>query len=434
MKKLKILSAGYEAGKDNKYGIIDGHLCQKESFSEYDVLIIDPTNMDIISDSAYLNLLKEYLKRRPEEIKLLLERTGGIVICFLRKKMFVAEPIHRYTWLPQKGYPYPEYKGEYWYFSPDDFNLVPREGREVKDIDKTNPFSQYFEAFKNDLSFEVIIDKGEGILKFSKIIAKSRVGDIIGFELPFGPGKFIFLPPPSNTIDKDKLFGVLLDCIKKSFEWTEPLNKPDWLNKYPLDKNQEKEIEKSIKSVENKIDKMQSEKQKLENERKRFEFLKSLLYEQGKFGLELPVREAFRILGFNVLESDDYDLYIKEGELWIIGEIEGSRKPIYIEKLNQLNTYVSQERIKGDECKGILIGNGYIEKEPDERGEQFTDGAIKACKSLNYCRMTTYELFKAVRAVLSEPNNKELRQGLKERILKCEGEFKLRETKRANSS
>lgn len=417
MKKLKILSVGCEISPDNKYDIKDGTFCQKESFSEYDVLIIDPIIMDKLLLFPDYNLLDAYARRRPEEIKLLLERMGGIAICFLREWSGNG---NRYTWFPQKTYSSEKWR---WVF-PSDLKRIHRMGCEVKHIDKTSPFSQYFEAFKNEISFEVVFS-GEGVYK---VIAEDRGGDIIACELPFGPGKFIFLPPLQKTVDKDKFFGVLLDCIKKSLEWTESLSKPIWLKKYPLDKKREKEIEKGIDEIEKEIEKMSWKKQELEDERKKFELLKSLLYEQHKFGLEPPVREAFRILGFNVLDPDDYDerydLYIKEGELSIIGEITGSIKPIAVEKMRELHDYISTESIdKKRNCKGILIGNAYIEeKEPNKRPEQFTADTIRGCKLYKYCRMTTYELFKGVKAVLCNPS---LKQSIKEQILNCESEFKL---------
>lgn len=58
MKKLKILSVGCGVSKDNKLGIEEGSFYQPDSFSEYDVLIIDPTDMDILLIRPDKNILK----------------------------------------------------------------------------------------------------------------------------------------------------------------------------------------------------------------------------------------------------------------------------------------------------------------------------------------------------------------------------------------
>lgn len=156
--------------------------------------------------------------------------------------------------------------------------------------------------------------------------------------------------------------------------------------------------------------------------------LKGMLYEQGKYGLEPPIREAFRILGFKVLDpeeyEEDYDLYIREPNLTIIGEIEGSNKQVDVQKYRQLLDYVSTKVEEGENIKGILIGNGFINVDPDKRTEQFTEKAILGCRRQKFCRMTTYELFKAVRAILSESHNKRLKKSVKQKVLKCDDEFK----------
>jgi len=38
--------------------------------------------------------------------------------------------------------------------------------------------------------------------------------------------------------------------------------------------------------------------------------------------------------------------------------------------------------------------------------------------------MTAYELFKAVRAVLSDPHSEELKKSIKKKILRCNDKFK----------
>lgn len=427
------------------------------SFSDYDVVVIDPISISDAwknvksrddgsllvysnSDQGFSKALVEIVKQRAEETRLLLEKTEGIVVCFLRQKGPIlnyksssftdehASSIHRYSWLPRKEYSYWEgarkIQRKCW-FPGYSFDPIPRIGQVLGEIDKTQPFSQYFMSLKEEIHFEAVINDTE-LLRVAKPIAKNKVGEVIALELSFGQGKFVFLPPPSKSIDEEKASGVLIDCIRKSLHWTQPLIKPDWINKYELPG--EAEVEQQVEKVQKNIANLEKKKQSRQERRDKLEMLKGMLYEQGKYGLEPPVREAFRILGFNVLEpeeyEEDYDLYIREPTLTIIGEIEGSNKQVDVQKYRQLLDYVSTKVEEGENIKGILIGNGFINVDPDKRTEQFTEKAILGCRRQKFCRITTYELFKAVRAILSESHNKGLKKSVKQKVLKCDDEFK----------
>lgn len=158
------------------------------------------------------------------------------------------------------------------------------------------------------------------------------------------------------------------------------------------------------------------------------ERLKGLLYETGKYGLEPSVRKAFRIVGFNIKEPEEYDkpydIFAIEDKISVIGEIEGSKGQIDVSKYRQLLDYVTEATLEGKNCKGILIGSGFVDVEPSSRGEQFTEQVIRGCENQKYCRITTVELYKAVRAILSKPDNQKLKNAIKENILVCEREFK----------
>jgi hypothetical protein len=209
---------------------------ESPSFTDYDVVIIDPEriytkwwfNKNVVKydngtiwsysneNSGFSSSLMEFMRRRAEEVSLLLEKTGGIVVCFLRDKhtpLYCAsnihEPktgkysvIHTYSWIPEieiRKY------------------LEKCNGKEITEIDKKHPFSQYFSALKDEIYFEVVMDDSN-LPEFSKPIARNKVGEVIAFEIPFGKGKFIFLPLFHSTKEDipEKVAGVLIDCIRKS--------------------------------------------------------------------------------------------------------------------------------------------------------------------------------------------------------------------------
>lgn len=434
--KVKILSVDFNL---KGTGIINKSFWDAPSFSDYDVIIIDPEQISEYwttriesegdgslwsytqSDRGYGNILNELFNRRANEIEQLLTITGGILICILRQKGNILQlapslyhksdrlTLSRYSWLPSsKLYPYT-------FFCP-----VGRIGESIKLINKKHPFSQFFSVLKEDIYHEAVIT-GERI-RIAKPIASDKVGGLIGCEVPFGKGKIIFLPP-LKRIDQAKVGGILIDCIKKSLQWTEPLKKPAWLTKYSLPN--EERIKDEISRLKEEMERIERLIEEQEKDFKSLEMIKGLLYEQGKYGLEPAVREAFRIIGFAVPEpeeyEEEYDLFIKEGDMIIIGEVEGSTKQVGVTKYRQLLDYTDVRLTKGERVKGILIGNGLLGSDPEEREEQFTDEAIRGCESKKFCRMTTFELFKAVRAVFDNP---ERRDEIKRAIISCESEFK----------
>lgn len=443
--KLRILSIDCPvAGK----GIETATFYESPSFSDYDVLIIDPQLIPSAwigkvqpeldgslwtysnTDHGFSKGLKEIMNNRGHETRLLLERTGGIVICFFRYRDTIlnvrpsayheenASELSKYSWIPlQFGKGRPQLSS---YFSHKQ-----RIGKEIGEINRGNPFSQYLLVLRDEVYFEAVIND-EKVLFFSTIIAKNKGGEVIALEIPFGKGKFIFIPLFKGTTDIGKVSGILIDCIKKSLHFTSPLTKPIWLKSYILPG--EKDLLEETERLEIEISKIMAEKEKLQKKEEEFGWLKSLLYETGKYSLEPSVRKAFRIIGFAVKEPDeyeeDYDLFAIEGEISIIGEIEGSTKIVDVWKYRQLLDYVEDLKSKGKKCKGVLIGNGLLEIDPSLRGEQFSEHAIEGCDRQKFCRMTTYELYKTVDAVLSDPQNQGLKNLIKEKILSCEGEFK----------
>lgn len=423
--KLKILSVDfYLEGK----GIENYSFHDAPSFSDYDAVILDPEkisdlwekitperdgslNIYASQDGGFSRGLKFPMSRRNNELISLLKITKGIVICILRDRGRVlnihenAGPwtIDRYSWLP----------------NVINFYSVIH-GKEIKIVNKHHPFRQILSTFKDSIHFEVILKPDKNVIP----IATNKVDELIAVEYRVGEGKLIFLPP-INNYNSEKAGGVLIDCIRGSLNWNIPSKKPEWVSGYSLPGDDEKVAK--MGKLNDEISRIKDIKKEIEAEYNRSEMLKALLYEQGKYGLEPAVREAFKLLGFKVLNLDEYeeeyDLFAREDNLIVIGEIEGSEAQVDITKYRQLLDYVDREETtNGNKVKGILIGNGFIKKPPDERGEQFTESAIRGCKSRRFCRITTYELYKTIRAVLSGAIQKEV---IKEQILNCEDEFKL---------
>lgn len=225
--KLKILSVDFYL---RGAGIRNASFLDAPSFSDYDVVIIDPNPISefwtskirpeddgslwsySLLDGGFGNSLKQFFNNRAEEINLLLSITGGILICILRNKGSIlnlasspyvkdkSSAIARYSWFPNAR------------LSPYFFNPVYRIGESIKIVDKKHPFSQFISVLKENIYYEAIID---GLSRIAKPIAVSKVGELIGCEVSFGKGKIIFLPP-TKKVDQDMVAGILIDCIRKS--------------------------------------------------------------------------------------------------------------------------------------------------------------------------------------------------------------------------
>ena len=442
MSKLKILNI-YTSAHHETFENYD--FWNAPSFTDYDVIIIDPQYISEFwektkpssdgirrtytnEDGGFGAYVLNFVVRRQNELISLLNNTNALLICFLRKPfnpLYIITPhsqgkyesiIDIYSWIPEKIFN----------FSKD---IKVSEGKVISWIDKKHPFSQYFKVLRDNIHYEVIVDS-ENLPDNAVPLAKNRVGEIVAFEIPFDQGRLILLPPASQIEDSisksNKIGGVLIDCIKKALDWQEPIEKPDWINRYTLPG--EEDLRLSLHDLEEQLKVLNAKKKEIQEDLNKIEKLKSILYGTGKYELEPAVRDAFRVLGFNVLDPDeydeDYDLYIKEGEIIIIGEIQGTVNQVDISKYRQLLDYISDIEREGKKCKGILIGNGYRKINPEERGEQFTESAIIKCEKQGFCRMATTELFKAVSSVLSDAQNYQLKQAIRKEIFDCKGEFK----------
>jgi len=174
--RFKVLAVDFHIPRND---ITNVSFYNAPSFSDYDVVAIDPINVSDVwenvtpekdgslsvyseSDAGFSKKLVTIMERRAEETKLLLEKTGGIVVCFLRQKGPILNYksyyheytrfIHRYSWLPSREYSHWEENKKSrkidCIFSSQYFDPVPRVGQEIGEIDKTHPFSQYFIALK----------------------------------------------------------------------------------------------------------------------------------------------------------------------------------------------------------------------------------------------------------------------------------------------
>jgi hypothetical protein len=161
-----------------------------QSFSDFDVVIIDPKDLSSLwyrksktapSGYLYTNTQEDggfgrctlsLLDRRKKEIENVLKVIPGIVICYLRKHESLLDIIYQgsyihptehkyldiYSWLPTYEYKWMEGHYDRSTYFPKEINFTLREGKEISFIERSHSFSKYFEAFKGNINFECIIE------------------------------------------------------------------------------------------------------------------------------------------------------------------------------------------------------------------------------------------------------------------------------------
>jgi hypothetical protein len=129
---------------------------------------------------------------------------------------------------------------------------------------------------------------------------------------------------------------------------------------------------------------------------------KKLLTENG-YALEEIVWETLEELGATVKRPDEPN---KE-DGWFtdykgrkaVLEIKGKIKSIATKDVRELEDWVSDGLEKGDDYKGILLGNHFRGDPPENRKEPFPPDVIRFAEKRQQCIVTTTQLFEAFKRV-----------------------------------
>jgi hypothetical protein len=184
-----------------------------------------------------------------------------------------------------------------------------------------------------------------------------------------------------------------------------------------------------IAELGNQRERLSAEISGLEDKRNELSEYLRLLFGYGKAVLEPVVRAAFRLSGFAVPEPEDYEgewdvelVETKSGRT-AIGEVEGSEGVIDVDKYRQLLDYIEAEALEGRDRKGILIGNGFRLTAPEapERQQQFSQHVSRGAARNQFCLLPTTELFKAVCALLENPEDEGLKVRIRDSVLTTVG-------------
>jgi hypothetical protein len=432
LNKYKIVTVDYNIEDERISNIL---MDSDNSLLDGDIIIIDPLIYDQIlllketNGIYYNNNIDRIFVHRKNEIKTLLKR-GKIIIVFFR-------PAHIFNFKTGHG----AYSSIGTYdFLPIDLRffynfIVNATGSIIKNNSK-DYLSNLYNTYKEDLKYEVYLEdefEKENYnphisILFKDFILRNKTGNVVGFALNINNGKIFFIPYINEYKTPGKLINTVINFCRPLFEEDIKTPEPKWSKNEIYSLPGENEIINKISELEDKKKTLEEEIGRYILQQKEITDLGKLLYEKGK-QLEMVTRKAFEKLGFTVSaynEGDmEHDIILESEEGRIIGEIEGKDKNmLHIEKLDQLSRVIDEDFKNNQEmANGILIGNAFRHKDPQERKNIFSDKVRVSAKRKNIALLSTIELFYAVKNILSssDSDNEELKKKYREQIFNSMG-------------
>ena len=389
------------------------------SFFDYDAIIVDPANAvseliegilrkgtapltysdEPIEDGPTTTFnvgLADLLRRRQDEATRLLAR-GGLIVVFTYPD--VAHPrvsgytgAHRYHWLPAP--PGSSY---------DSSHLKPAHGTNLTVTDYEHPFADYLESQRNSILYRAVF--GEGADSFgadARILARSPGGAAIAADVEVGGGRVVFVPamaPRLSAGERSGAAGRLVAAIRNTLLLGAEEGAPDWLRDYSLPGIEAARAQ--IDDIEARLEALEIELEDARNQYRGIDRYRRLLWQEGKYGFDLPVRDALSLLGFvSIAATDAPAVFLYNGENVLV-ETASSTGAIGLEAHYRLRQRLEQRiALEGRRTPGVLVINGYRDQSPSSRPQQYDNALKVAGESMRYCIVTADLLFEAVRGHL----------------------------------
>lgn len=428
----KVISIDYRIGCKEVSNIL---FDEANTFLDADILVIDPSRISRFWDDRAVQMddgskrffsrhgsdkIRYLLSHRKTEMETILAN-GKIVFVFCSPMNTVNAEVRNerefqimsnYDWLP------------FGMIDALDGFIIQGRGSTINLKQKNHPIAPYFEALKSGMEYLAYLKPSRSVFGEDFAFLENKSKNPVGFMLQIREGYMVFVPPPPNKTESEKILGVLIKCAKPLLTKDFRSPSPPWVKNFSsvgIDKLGER-----LTGIQTQLEGLGKDKQKVEDEIEELESYKLLLYEQGKL-LEDIVIKSFALLGFSAGRYKDadleHDVVLKSEEGVAIAEVEGrDNDSIHIDKLDQLTRVVDEDfNNRGSYAHGILIGNHFRLKAPSERGAAFTEKVYKAAERKRFALLTTIELFNAVQKILEKPNDENLKKVFRETILNTEG-------------
>jgi hypothetical protein len=216
---------------------------------------------------------------------------------------------------------------------------------------------------------------------------------------------------PAATQFAARILSAVVNLVKALHSTGEITPEPPWAANSDYILPQEQRLNQELFVAEKAIENARKVKDTILENLKSSRRLRDLLYEKGK-PLENAIIDSLTVMGFRAESFKDFnsefDVVFESDEGRLIGEAEGKdSKAINVEKLRQLAMNIHEDLQREEvtkPAKGVLFGNGFRLSPLNERDTQFTEKCISAAQSSSTALLATAELFRAVRSLLTNPN------------------------------
>jgi hypothetical protein len=391
------------------------------SFFDYDAIVVDPAiavsdmiegvvrdglsytsyNEEAIENgptTAATVGLADLLKRRADETERLLAR-GGLVVCFAypdvpHPKVSGFTGAHRYHWLPApagRSYAPPYVK--------------PAGGTEVIATDFQHPFAEVLERHRNTVEYRAVFAEGaSGFGELGRVIARSPGGAAIGLDLVVGGGRVVFLPAmPSrmSSNDRSSLATTIVTAVRNLLLLEAEGPAPAWVSGFELPGL--REAQARVDEAESKLEALETGLDEARDAFREVDRYRRILWQEGKYGLDLPVRDILSLLGLTSFSRPDDPAVFSLGDEYVYVETESSVGAVGLAAHYRLRQRLEREiEAKGEAPKGLLVINGYRDTPPPSRGQQYEPALRAAAEKMSYCVIEATRLFEVLKFRMSE--------------------------------
>lgn len=431
---MRILSIGFPLPNQ---AVDNYNALTAPSYNDYDALIIDPASVTTIgSDLANAETefeafdgrpiinapttassvsAQDQFRRRIDETSRLLD-AGGLVIVLARPNAVQGgvlgfEGLDRYHWLPAPG-------GLSW--GPP--YLKPAEGKTVRIAGaEDHPFSALLREFRKEVGYRAMFDDRQAeVRRTGRVLATGGAGIPIAMEFPVLGGRVLFLPVMAESAyaNRADLAQAIVEASIRHAGSEFGANEPYWVRTQALP---------GLEQLEAELEEAQAaaEKTKLHEQavRERHDGLarhRRLLWEDGQ-PFAGAVVEALRLLGFVVEHTPGEPITLEHEGATAFVEVESAREQVVEWPYIRLQRRLEENLLKNSELlKGIVIANGYREKDPEQREPQFSEPLRVACENYRYALLSTGTLFELVKRALAGADDATL-LGMRRTIMRTNG-------------
>ncbi|HTE86738.1 MAG TPA: hypothetical protein VK821_18640 [Dehalococcoidia bacterium] len=398
------------------------------SFFDYDAVLIDPAAMvqatkEVLSgavahataaDEPVVNApteglnvgLGDLLRRRRDETERLLAR-GGTVAVFARPNQtfrFVAgfPAADQYCWLPVP--PEMAFAEPY---------LVPSFGTQVVVTDSASPLAPFVNGFQSWFHYRAYF--AEHLASFAgkgHIFARSVGGAAVGVRFGYGRGQLFFLPAMYSTPEGEPRFSLaqtLLGCLTQAVHAASEEQAPEWIGSVRLPGIEPLEL--AVDQARTRLDEATERYDEAETKLDQVARFRRLIWQEGRYGLEPIVREAFRTLGFKVNLDVDVPAVLDADGRTAFLEAEGSDEPVVEWPYFRLQKRLEKDLIETREVKkGVIVVNGLRRSPLADRAGSYSDALRIACENYRYALLSSENLLSLVREAERNPDEDSLRR------------------------